>query len=342
MPQFSFFQRLSPLSPILSDFYRQHENHFLLVTQEPMLCCAILTISSRYNILPGMGGTTRGYLIHERLWGHCQHIIMRVVLGQEKDSKAKTRTPGTIEAFLLLTEWHPRALHFPPPNDGWDSDLLLTAADERDEPREDLTTPARGRWLEDVINPAKRSDRMSWMLVGCAMSLAYELGVFDDPNKGEEKARLAGIPGEVRRNEQRLRLRKLLWLYTEQLSSRLGCISILPQGMSHVVFSGQRATTSPAGASDHWERFMGAWMDLTKIVKSVSDLLFPSPPFTTHLLQNGRYVGLIEHFQPLLLAWKDKYLHFSRKRAISALFAKQLRTLYLNHLQLLQITFTTY
>jgi hypothetical protein len=98
-----------------------------------MLTCIILTISSRYHTIPTIGGQSRGYLIHQRLWDHFQHLLMRLVLGQEKISKAKTRTLGTIEALLLLTEWHPRALYAPPASDGWDSDVLFTAKDRRDE-----------------------------------------------------------------------------------------------------------------------------------------------------------------------------------------------------------------
>lgn len=289
---------MSPLSPILTDFYLDHANHYHLVTQEPMLCCTILCLSSRYNTLPVPGASSRGYQIHDRLWDHCQHIILRVMLGQEKSSKAKTRTLGTIEALLLLTEWHPQALHFPPPNDGWDSDLLLSVTEERDEVQ--FESQARGSWLEDVINPARRSDRMSWMLVGCAFSLAHELGVFDENAQPVEHAEK--LPGEQRRMEQRHRLRKLLYLYIEQLSSRLGCKSIMHYSLSHSI-------SSPTGAvGGQWQSFVMAWIDLTKMLRSVSDTLFQSPTFTKHLLYNGRYISLIEHFRPLLETWKQKNL----------------------------------
>jgi hypothetical protein len=306
-----FFQTLSPLSPILTDFYSDHTNHYLLITQEPLLCCVILTISSRYHNLPGVGGVSRGYLIHERLWHHCQHIILRIVLGQEKISKAKTRKPGTIEALLLLTEWNPRSLYFPPPNDGWDSDLLFSAVDKRDEVHHNTEESSRGRWLEDVINPAKRSDRMSWMLVGCALSLAQELGIFDDRDKDTNKDWSVYPPGEERRVEQRHRLRRLLYLYIEQLSSRLGCESIIPQSLSHKLSVVSPSTTSVYRSTDNWLPFMSAWIALTKLVKSVSDMLFHSPSFTNHLLHSGRYINLIEHFQPLLSTWKVNHLDLS-------------------------------
>ncbi|OBT58229.1 hypothetical protein VE04_01304 [Pseudogymnoascus sp. 24MN13] len=128
-----------------------------------------------------MGGISRAHFIHGRLWQHLEHLISRVIFGQEKISTAKTRTLGTIESLLLMTEWHPRALHFPPESDGWDFDLLANPdmpegtgmADAED-------SSALYRWREEVFEPAKRSDRMSWMLVGAANSLAHELGIFND------------------------------------------------------------------------------------------------------------------------------------------------------------------
>lgn len=50
---------------------------------------------------------------------------MKIMLGQVKPSKAQTRTIGSIEALLLLSEWHPRALHFPTAADGWDCELMI-------------------------------------------------------------------------------------------------------------------------------------------------------------------------------------------------------------------------
>jgi hypothetical protein len=148
---------MSNRSPILTDFYASHANQYWLVTQEPMLCCTILAISSRYHVLPGPGGKTRGLFIHHRLWQHCQHLLLRLILGQEKASKAKTRNVGTIEALLLIVEWYPLSVHFPPDSDGWDSDVLLTMPDTRDPPLSH-EIPALERWkLEDTPREASQA-----------------------------------------------------------------------------------------------------------------------------------------------------------------------------------------
>ncbi|KAF7589495.1 hypothetical protein BBP40_004249 [Aspergillus hancockii] len=229
-----FFANMSPLSPILTDFYNYSSNHYWLVTQEPMLCCTILMISSRYHVLPGLGGIARAYSIHHRFWQHCQHLILRIMLGQEKLSKAKTRHVGSIEALLLMSEWYPRAVNFPPENDGWDSDLILTEPDLRNPPASPEDIPMSDCWREDVVEPTRRSDRMSWMLVSTALALAHELGLF----KAGQGSRETDFEATVMRPDaekylQHLewrccRLPSLLYVFGNLLATRLGCTSLTP------------------------------------------------------------------------------------------------------------------
>ncbi|KAJ5295704.1 hypothetical protein N7508_010525 [Penicillium antarcticum] len=191
-----FFENMAPLSPVLTDFFASHKNQYYLVTQEPMLCYTILMISSRYHTLPGVGGYSRSFFIHHRLWQHCQHLLLRITLGQEKISKAKTRTIGSVEALLLMSEWHPRVLQFPPETDGWDSDFLMTNPDIRDPPNLNGEIPVSSRWREDVVEPTKRFERMSWMVLNSALALAHELGVFDSSARLARQDDLVGLDAE--------------------------------------------------------------------------------------------------------------------------------------------------
>lgn len=272
----------------------------------------ILMISTRYHVLPVPGGESRGFLIHQRLWEHCQHLLMRIMLGQEKGSKAKTRTLGSVEALLLLTEWQPRGLHVPPGTDGWDSDALFTVRTGRDEHEPDIDRSSRGRWLQDVLEPARRFDRMSWMALGAAVTLANELSVFDNDETMADKP-IGPHDYEGRRKHRAVSLASLLYTQQEQLSSRLGRRSLLPQNMS----SGRRQVGISKLSFDPsfglWESFMVAWTELTKLTRSICDMLFPSTLITSHLLQSGRYVGLIEHFTELLSAWEEKHLNKTGK-----------------------------
>jgi hypothetical protein len=303
-----FFKNCSPLSPILGEFYAQHENHYTLIALDPFLCTTILMISSRYNILPGVGGASRGYFVHDRLWEQCQRFIMKIMLGQVKPSKAQSRTIGSIEALLLLSEWHPRALHFPTAADGWDCELMIGANNTTEEGAKllegDVTS---NRWLEDVIEPAKRSDRMSWMLMGCALSLAQELGLFED-NARIDKDQVS-YPKFTTEYLiiRRIRARKLLYVLLEQLSWRLGCTSMIPQSLNHALME-KIPVDSATGAVEQWQSFMSAWVELTKLARSISDTIYPNTATTRSLLRTGRYIGLLEHFQPLLVSWRKKYL----------------------------------
>lgn len=303
-----FFKNCSPLSPILSDFYSHHENHWSLIALDPFLCVTILMISSRYNVLPGVGGASRGYFVHDRLWEQCQRFIMKIMLGQVKLSKAQSRTIGSIEALLLLSEWHPRALHFPTASDGWDCELMVGANNTTPEGVQILEgDTTSSRWLEDVIEPAKRSDRMSWMLMGCALSLAQELGLFEDNSNVERDQVSYPKTSPEALVQRRIRARKLLYVFIEQLSWRLGCTSMIPQSLNHALME-KLPVNSTTGAPEEWQGFMSAWVELTKLARSVSDTIYPSTTTTRNLLRTGRYIGLLEHFQPLLTTWRKKYL----------------------------------
>ncbi|KAJ5731890.1 hypothetical protein N7493_003371 [Penicillium malachiteum] len=297
-----FFKNMSCLSPILTDFYSDHQNHYLLITREPVLCCTILMISSRYHILPGAGGESRNFFIHHRLWQHCQQLTMRLIFGQEKSTKSKVRSLGTVEALLLMAEWHPRSLHFPPETDGWDDDLISTPP--KVSGSKDSSDRSANRWLEDMIEPSRRSDQMSWMLLGCALSLAHELGIFETE---ENDSADDDVTWREQMALRRQRVQRLLYVYINQLAWRIGCMSPIPQSLNHAVLGGRK----PRGLSQPgstWLVFMDSWIELTKLAQSVTDMFFPSAKFARQQLHSGRYVGLLDHFRPLLNQWKDKYL----------------------------------
>ncbi len=227
---------------------------------------------------------------------------MRLIFGQEKSTKSKIRSLGTVEALLLMAEWHPRSLHFPPETDGWDDDLI--SMDPKSSEQSEHKDASANRWIEDVIEPSRRSDQMSWMLLGCALSLAHELGIFETEEidaPGDDQQWIEQI--KLRRQ----RVQRLLYVHINQLAWRIGCMSPIPQSLNHAVLGGRK----PRGLSQPgstWLIFMDSWIELTKLAQSVTDMFFPSAKFARQQLHSGRYVGLLEHFRPLLNQWKDKYL----------------------------------
>jgi hypothetical protein len=226
---------------------------------------------------------------------------MRLMLGQERSYKCNTRSVGTIEALLLMSEWHPRSLHFPPDNDGWESEMTISAPLEQERSTGGHSSP--NNWLQDVIEPARRSGRMSWMLLGSALSLAHELGIFETEERSMNNNN--GDDPVCQTTLRKHRAQQLLYIYINQLSSIIGCTSLMPQSLNRATACGSGSATT---AKSEWQTFMDSWMDLTQITKSVKGILFPSASFVKEQVQNGRYLGLLDHFRPLLNQWEARNL----------------------------------
>ncbi|KPI45661.1 Transcriptional activator ARO80 [Cyphellophora attinorum] len=292
-----FFRNILPLSPLASALSVDSSRGAQFILEEPLLSSTVLTISTRYHILSGMSGASRAEFLHKRLWNTCQSLIQRLLFGQDK-FPASTRSIGSIKALLLLTEWFPRALHFPPENEGWDASLAIDATTDVDQ------SPAHGssdkiKWREEVFEPAKRSDKMSWTLLGLATTLAHELCVFEEcPD--EDAYEISP--------EARVQMRRLLFLYVSQLSLRLGCSSPLPREITSTL--SYPAATWQDPISQDWHRLIDLWIEITKLRKATTDMCFPSKSSTKNLIGVGRYSTILEHFRPLLAQWHNHYDEF--------------------------------
>ncbi|KAK0104577.1 hypothetical protein ONS95_004863 [Cadophora gregata] len=322
-----FFRNLSPLSPILLDYFSNHENHPALISSEPMLCTTILTISSRYHVLHGEGGMLRSDDIHRKFWLYWKTLFMRVMYGEDSGPNASTRSIGTIESLLLMTEWHPRALHFAPDVDGWDCDM------SRGGSMSHQVEKGQNGSLEEVENAARRSDRMSWMMLGSALSLAHELGVSDQRLQNRDLSSQTFESAKQREDAEFVELRqtrprRLLYIYVNQLASRLGWTSMIPR-----IISDSAEQTFGTEAERQWHNVMSRWIALTRLMKTASDMLY-SPVTTKQLLRSGNYVTSLEHFGHLLQDWRKEYEDLvADKRLLDMLFIEyQFTRTYINAL----------
>lgn len=323
-----YYENLAPMSPVVTPDYSQPSTHRTLLTEEPVLAVTILTISSRHLKPQGDGASTRAFYIHDRLWSYLRGMIERLFWGQEKfdaggpgirapksldlaptsgrpNTKGNLRALGTVEALLILTDWHPRNLHFPPGDD--ENTLLDTEAQtysrdkDIDNDSEHIKGPAASaegrlafqKWLE----PAWRSDRMSWMLLSTAQALAFELGVFD--HKDDSK----GAPESATEQMRKRRLRRLILVFITHSSGRLGIPSMLP-----LPEWGQDPSSTTAdmqeGDSD-LDRMQDCWMGISKIVYQANHQLFASSEQTSELIRSGRYRERIDWFQPQLREFRQ-------------------------------------
>ncbi|KMP08999.1 hypothetical protein CISG_04083 [Coccidioides immitis RMSCC 3703] len=333
-----YYEHLAPLSPIVIQNFSSPATHVTLLTEEPVLTVTMLTIASRHMKLSGNGANSRAYSIHEKLWSYLRGMIERLIWGQEKFGSSglpsakprqfnlstsffgqqsklngNLRSLGTVEALLLLTDWHPRALHFPPGDDentllDTDPQLLTQVSGAKEEEgyseNKDHGSSSEGRlafykWLE----PVWRSDRMSWMLLSTAQALAFELGVFDQKNE------LKGGNECSAEHVRKRRVRRLILVYVSQSSGRLGIPSMLPLpqwSLSTEPVCADNSNSREAKEEFSVDLMQDCWLDISKIMYNSNQVLFPSKEYTTNLIKTGQYRDRIAEFIPSLREFKQK------------------------------------
>lgn len=347
------------MTPISPPTFSNPASHINLLNEEPILTVTLLTIASRYKHMSGTGGHCRSHAIHEQLWTYLRGMIERCLWGQEAFGggfcgsgaqildetqtsstapwrgmrKGSLRTLGTIESLLILTEWHPRALHFPP-QEATD-ELMLPDFNERptfeDDPNRNLGAGFGGKRLESWLEPAWRSDRMCWMLLSTAMGLGYELGVFDDIDEllKDDAITRPEYQDEVYRQRAN-RIKRLLLIYTTQLAGRLNWTSMAPEHLRRAdpaitrkrTFANEENTPGTAPSSHISNAFVyvpdlelddqiiHCWAAITNAMHLGNERLFRSRQYTAEIIQSGRYVELMRDFTPLLRDWYKEFERF--------------------------------
>lgn len=147
-----YFDYLHPFYPFLPENCTSPE----MLTVYPILFCAVLTVAARYA--PGASENK----VHDHLWIECQKLFLNSVWGE-----ALLRSVGTVFAFLVFTEWNPRAIHY----EGIDYGLEEPYGERiiyKNAPR------------ESGMQAMRRSTRMSWMLCGNANRLSQDMGFMDE------------------------------------------------------------------------------------------------------------------------------------------------------------------
>ncbi|POS84881.1 hypothetical protein EPUL_002851 [Erysiphe pulchra] len=357
-----YYAYLSPLTPISPPTFRDPATHLTLLTEEPFLAVTLLSIASRYYQIPDPGGHCRSYAIHEQLWTYLRGMIERCLWGQEAFGggyygstlettsfssistsgrglrKGNLRALGTIESLMILTEWHPRALHFPPV-DATD-ELMIPSFDDPENCTSDQEENSRlnrskhgigGKRIKSWLEPAWRSDRMCWMLLSTAMGLSYELGVFDNVET------ILAASGEITRPEyeeeayrlRATRIKRLLLIYATQLAGRLGWTSMVPENLRSADpsfapknsgnLTDPKISETQTNSSENFnyipdlkldDQVIHCWAGITNVMRVSNESLFNTRQHTTKIIQDGSYVGLLQKFQPMLRKWKREFERF--------------------------------
>jgi hypothetical protein len=358
-----YYKYLSPLTPISPPTFRDPGTHPTLLIEEPILTVTLLTIATRYRRVPGPGGHCRSHAIHEQLWTYLRGMIERCLWGQEAFGggfcgsgttdiheaqssstapwrglrKGSLRTLGTVESLMILTEWHPRALHFPPA-EATDELMLPDSSTPNpfiveEEGAKVILGGVGGKRIESWLEPAWRSDRMCWMLLSTGMGLSYELGVFD---KIDEMLAAGGDMARPEYEDEGYRLRagrikRLLLIYVTQLAGRLGWTNMVPEHLRTEVPTELRKrrysqdfnspgtnVTGTSTATFNYipdlevdDQIIHCWSGITAAMRIGNEKLFRSRKHTTDIIQNGKYIELLKDFQPMLQAWQKDFSRFT-------------------------------
>ena len=221
-------------------------------------------------------------------------------------------------------------MHFPPRDD---DDDILAPPDDANTPADEKDLYEGSTWSE----PAVRSDRMCWSLIGTSYVLAYELGIFGTYSDG-----ILSVDGLVKRkggptayNKRADRIERMLYVFITQASGRFGIPSMYSDQTNQFaiesVKEGFVSGICPTGGlhscadtllvdssmlKDPVDKTQQSWLELMIIMKDTNDRLFSSKDQTTALVHNEAYIVQLHQLQPLLDSWLKRFDALDRKSHI--------------------------
>ncbi|OAP55556.1 hypothetical protein AYL99_10529 [Fonsecaea erecta] len=316
-----FYTYQAPFSPAAPEYYAHHSRHHLLIEEEPILTITILMIGSRYRKWTGPAAASRSCVVHDRLWRYLQGMISRLFWfednfvgeftslsdpsssmqkrGQESVRSIRFRTLGTCEALLLVLDWHPRALHFPPIDDDTTSIVITETPSTRNPSKSsgEYETGAGHLWLA-------RSGHLCRSMLSTVSMLATELGFFDGKEGpstyySEYRDDLYRAPSTRQRAQS---LQYLIWIYATQQQTGPPSWRI------------STPTPSALRIESHLDNATECWVRVATLVKRADEALFRSQRYTQKIIRNGQYISIMQSFQPLLQEFIIKFNHAKLSR----------------------------
>jgi hypothetical protein len=351
-----FYTNCIPFTPVTIPDYRDPATHQTLLEREPLLFTIIMTIASRFMELadtPGSGPLSRPQHIHHEFFDHVKEMLLDIVLARQQygggftgagQAKAKTTDPlhrygirsiTSVEAFLLLCEWAPRALHFPPTRQ---VELMvpLNPLDDQPENGQRILNGEGDKRRTSWLEPAWRCDTMIWILQHIAMGLAVEVGLFDTRTEDELKATITGVPDHEIHDYQvrKIRTRDVFTVTYIQTCGRLELIGKVPNhfleslnfgvadtrvsdavaklklqyetGIPQEFFPMINASTVPYIQSEQ-DSIWFFWQEITAIMKSANQNMFTRKEKTRAIAHTGEYRKWISAYGPLLNEWHEEF-----------------------------------
>lgn len=303
-----FFECLWPLKPVIPSYYRNKANYTLLALEEPLLLTCIVTLASRYFNLSGPHGEIRSERIHWRSWLLLQRFLQSVMWGSNT-----TRSIGAIASMLLLIDWHVKAINNPMDFTEGDGEAINFVDDPttsfKTSPNDADSLTGHRRYgmtslMEklNIVSPAYRSNKMSWILLSNAIALAHEGCCFE--YEAPSNTTTMSEAETIRQEWSRL-VCVFIYLTDEGLATRLGLEPLLPEKSRQVVRD-RYSTTFADSLQDSmlWEGYFELFVEARKGREFLHSL-----KKTGASLSNQNLVPNLEHLGRALNRWKRQYHH---------------------------------
>ena len=330
-----FYEHLLPLSPIGLPDFKESSTHGKLLSEEPMLAVTILTVSSRHMVSEYPENFVRNIMVHQRLWDFLESMIKRIAMGDQhiqedfvpglKLSNLKTaslRSIGAIESLLILTEWHPCAIHFR----SCDYSDSILVEDPHHDNRSDLSDDlgrftlninescaweAEIRKTESWVYPQERGDRMALYFIGLAVNIASELGI---PT--------GRVSSQLWSPERAKNVRCVLYVISVQTSGRLSLPSMIVQdnwsdifneinSSSNIIYNPHSSTDASAlghnSAVNVQDAIHHFWYRIAYLLVDANRKLFPSPEHSKKIITSGRYRSFLIELDEKQKFWRNDF-----------------------------------
>ncbi|KAL2129400.1 hypothetical protein VTI74DRAFT_7844 [Chaetomium olivicolor] len=261
-------------------------------------------------MLSGSYGEIRSERIHWQAWKFLRRYLHSALWGSPY-----TRSPGAIAAMLLMIEWHSKAINNPAAfSEEEDGDMFSNSPGSRrasfgSRPGKITSLTSQERYgmatlLEslNIVAPAYRSNKMSWMLLSTAIALAHEGCCFDY----FDAQATTGPPAsehEACKQQWNQLICVFVYLADENLAMRLGLSPLLPERSSEVVRN--RYSTTFAGILPDtalWE----SYYDLAAETRKAT-LLLESLKKGGMTLANPNILPELQHIERSLARWKRQH-----------------------------------
>ncbi|KAK3897543.1 hypothetical protein C8A05DRAFT_47887 [Staphylotrichum tortipilum] len=305
-----YFNAMWALRPVVHSFYRDRSRYGLLAAEEPLLSVSLVTLASRYHVLSGSHGEIRSERIHWQAWKFLRKYLQSALWGSPY-----TRSPGAIAGMVLMIEWHSKAINNPVSfSEEEDGDMFSGSYGPRRgsfSSRSQVTSLTNQQrygmstLLEslNIVAPAYRSNKMSWMLLSTAIALAHEGGCFEYLDAQSGSGGPSGSPQEGWKQQWNQVICVFLHLADENLAMRLGLNPLLSKQSSEVIRSRYSTTfASILPDAEVWE----SYYDLSIETREAS-ILLQSLKQSGLTLDNVNLLPELEHIERALVRWKRQH-----------------------------------